>query len=746
VTDVWDKPSELNRAERPTAAEAFLSACQGPFQRDIPPLLDGMFEKLDDALYDLADKAGSDRLYSHYFDALRMFRKHSRNIKTIFLRQLQRSGELTASGLFQTESTSFDNHSIDNFALVEDAELEKSLAVSNLVSKAENRYRRELHELGRYLGPLLGRLEMPAAFNPLGPTAICDAFSAALQPLQDIDLPIKLVVYKLFDKHVMDHLGEIYAQCLRLAVAYGLTPAEPLPGRVISGGASRGAPGSESGTESGTESGGARQAPATSDEVIALRPPRAGTQGPVPPAPGHVPFDRLRSLLNAGREPSPVTSRASPGEAVVIQTSDLMAILSRLQETTWSARPTPLSATELREHLAGALLSDEPGAGSRRRSLGEVDEDTLELVTLLFESIIQAADLPDPIKVLVGRLQIPLVKVALLDKTLFDHRNHPVRRLLNRIADAAVGWTDDEDRSPGSLYGQIEHIVERIVGDFDRDLAIFSDLDAELADYLVQEAARARLLEEKVRTIATERDRIATARLRAQAVIGERLGSVPWVPPIVESLLTEGWREVLYSAYLVGGEQGKKWLKAVDVVDRLLWSVQPKVDPQDRRDLLRGIPDLLRTLRAGLAAIDFDQRLVARWFRELQALHLSALRGTAAAQGAAEARISFGAPRLRPEAAPGTAKAPEPLRRLVPGCWVELVRDDSRRVRLKLAWVSADGQRLQFVDRQGYEGPELTRDNLATLLEYGLADIVRSEDDLPLMDRAVASLTSNLSH
>ena len=724
MTDAWYRSSQPTGEGKPSSLEAYLLACQGPFQREAPPLLDALFEKLDDALYDLADKAGSDRLYSRYFDAMRLFRTQSRNIKAIFLRQLQRTRELTASGLMQADSTSLDSYSMENFALVEDPELEQSIAVSNLVSKAENRYQRELHELGRYLGHLLGRRELPPAFNPLGPLAICDAFSAALQPLQDIDLPIKLVVYKLFDKQVMDHLGGIYDQCLRLAVAHGLTPSAAAPRHTVSGSPSGASPAAE--------------------EALALRPRQAAQAAPqgTPSTEGRVPFDRLRSLLNAWRDPQPLAAGSDLDDAILIPTSDLMAILSQLQDASWRTRPVPFAAQELRARLDGALQIDPLDQGDRRRSLGEIDEDTLELVSLLFDSIIHAADLPDPIKVLVGRLQIPLVKVALLDKTLFDNPDHPARRLLNRIADATVGWAEDEERTPYSLYWRIEQIVERIIGQFDRDLAIFADLDAELAGYLAPEAARARATEEQVCSVATERDRITAARLKAKAVIDERLQSARWAPDVIEALLNEGWREVLYGAYLSGGEQGRKWLKAVNIVDRLLWSVQPKADPQDRRDLLRGIPELLRTLRAGLAAIALDQRLVARWFRELQALHLAALRGAVGPQATAEATTPAGTQGHR---AAGTG-ASDPLRRLVPGCWVELVRDDGRRVRMKLAWVSADGQRLQFVDRQGFEGPDLGRDNLGTLIEYGLASIVRSEGDPPLMDRAVATLTSSLSH
>ncbi len=81
-----------------------------------------------------------------------------------------------------------------------------------------------------------------------------------------------------------------------------------------------------------------------------------------------------------------------------------------------------------------------------------------------------------------------------------------------------------------------------------------------------------------------------------------------------------------------------------------------------------------------------------------------------------------------------------------PGVWVELLRDDAQRVRVKLAWVSSDGQRMQFVDRLGREGPQMARGDLTTLIEYGLATIIHSDDDLPLVERAVANLSRTLSH
>ncbi|MRB37242.1 DUF1631 family protein, partial [Bacillus thuringiensis] len=48
------------------------------------------------------------------------------------------------------------------------------------------------------------------------------------------------------------------------------------------------------------------------------------------------------------------------------------------------------------------------------RHLGQFDAITVDIVAMLFDLIFDDANIADPIKALVGRLQIPLVKVAML--------------------------------------------------------------------------------------------------------------------------------------------------------------------------------------------------------------------------------------------------------------------------------------------------------------------------------------------
>jgi hypothetical protein len=512
----------------------------------------------------------------------------------------------------------------------------------------------------------------------------------------------------------MDHLGALYDQCLALALAQGLTLSQ----------VQRGAD--------------PRPLPLIAPAGTPAYPPTALVpQGMAGGSEAGVSFHQLCALLDQWRE-SETLAGTCGGARVFVETSELMAILSRLQAALGHSYPGLSGPQEVRAQLDSAVAGPLRVPGKPARSLGELDDDTLELVLLLFEAIARGSDLPGQIRAEIGRLQIPFVKVALLDRTFFDR-------------------TDDEPQTSDSLYGRIKGIVDRVIGEFERDLTLFERLDAEFAAYCDGELAKVHIQEANVCAIAADKDSMAGARRKAERAIAERLERTSGVPAVVESLLREGWSEVLLAAYLSGGGGGKEWRTAVELVDRLLWSVQPKVEDDERRALIRGVPELLRSLRVGLTAVGFDQRILARWFKELQPLHMAALRGPVrnAAAGmrlAHPTQVSPTKPEGRGAAATTGGRRPDlpsdsasVLRRLAPGSWVELVRDDARRIRIKLAWVSADGDRFVFVDRHGEEGPELGRRDLATLLEYGLATVVRSPEDPPLVDRALAALAVTLN-
>jgi hypothetical protein len=197
----------------------------------LPPLWDTLFDKLDDAICHLADKSTNDLSCPSYCDARDIIGKHSTRLQSDFLRRVQLgAGHLLFRGM--ESGLCADSHlAYGNLTKAADAELEEILAAENLVSKAEHRFRRELLDMDRRLCAVMGWGEPRVGENPFGPSALCSAFRGALAALPPFELSVKLAVYKLFDRYVMDRLGDFYRSCLNevrsdplLGVDFGSEP------------------------------------------------------------------------------------------------------------------------------------------------------------------------------------------------------------------------------------------------------------------------------------------------------------------------------------------------------------------------------------------------------------------------------------------------------------------------------------------------------------------------------------------
>jgi hypothetical protein len=435
-----------------------------------------------------------------------------------------------------------------------------------------------------------------------------------------------------------------------------------------------------------------------------------------------------------------------PLQAVlVVDTDELMAALSRVQRHTEPMLPETLMPGDLRHALVDELQVGDNGApatdGAAKRRLTRTDEDAMDLVFLLFEQVLAAPDVPDPIKVVISRLQIPYVKVAIIDPGFFEDCNHPARRLLNRIAEASLGWNEDGDHGQDDLFERIVSVVERVVTEFHADPGLFETLDAEFAGQVSAQQRQARLAELRtVRSIGARSERHA-ARRKVMRLIDERLKAQGEIPVVVAAIIYDGWVEVMLDAYTREGENGHAWRHALRVLDRLTWSIQPKRDPTERRELLRRIPELLRDLRTALSGVVSDPRMVGRWLKELQVVHIAVLRGPV---GDVNSRVAN-------SGVTGVLGMPTPaegaifdLNALPVGSWLAIMRDDDQWFRAKLAWRSDDGDEMLFVDRLGRKGFEMTRHDLETLFEQELAEVI-GDGNTPLVDRAMEAVRQSLT-
>lgn len=682
-------------------------------------------DEVDDALFQRAERAASNADQERHFVAMRQLRLQRRDIETRFLAAVEAAFDRLIRGESPQARARTEP---DGLELMDEAVVEENVAVDTVVGKGRSRQAFPLAQLLTRLNHMLGS-EVDEEDNPLDPRQIVGAFALGLQPLE-IEIGPRLVLYKIFEKHLLRHLGEIYDAANRALIDAGVLPRLHGTGhtgdRGEEGAPPMAAPGTAaSSTPASASAGESESVLAVLSRLIAEA--KYGGGGATADA------------VTVGD----VTAGGSRGAPVV-------EALSGLQRE-W--RPPAESAADseaIKAGLARALARLGHAGG-----IGRGADDTIDIVSMLFEVILEDPRLAAAIKAQLARLQIPVLKVAFLDRAFFGSRQHPARQLINEMARAAAGWAEPEDLARDPLYGKMREVVERVLEGFGQDMDVFATVLDDFRRFLEQEQERARVIEDRTRQAAEGKARVADARERAQAEVDRRLAEEP--PEVVRRLLGDAWFQVLFITLAKDGEEAESWRRHLDVMDRLVWSVRPKTESDARRRMLADMPMLLRDLRDGLNGIRFNPSEMTRLFRELEVEHIRCL-SEPAGDGAADSGPAAPAPEADASDAfgPAAANLPEAeqpvgepvddeylsrLQAVDLGTWFEFCDDRGREQRAKLSARLNGGRRLIFVNRAGFKLADRPVAEVAAALQTGRAVVL---DDNALFDRALENVISNL--
>jgi hypothetical protein len=230
-------------------------------------------------------------------------------------------------------------------------------------------------------------------------------------------------------------------------------------------------------------------------------------------------------------------------------------------------------------------------------------------------------------KGLIGRLQIPMLKVAILDKTFFSKKTHAARKLLDALGEVALGLGADFDTS-SPLYSRLEGIVQRLIDGFQTDLDIFDRSREELEQVLAEANQRA---EDEARAMAQrieQKEKLAVARALAQQEIQRRAQSHR-IPSAVLKFLASQWVKLLLVAHAKHGADSEAYKSALTTMDLLIWSVTPMQALEERRNLAARLPGLLKRVNYGMQLIGTDEATRRAFFSKLMRCHTKVIGGAA---------------------------------------------------------------------------------------------------------------------
>ena len=759
-------------------------------RQQLQNLLRELFDKVDDAMFELADKADNNQDQNLYFDSMREVRIRRRAMETTFFRHIDIGfAQLLDANAYKDETLEEKQVSADELSLVKNDELEEMVATDGMINKANELFAEAIQHLTLRIDHLVP-IKVYQKNNPLGADVICRAFVQATSTLS-IDVKAKLVLFKLFDNLVMSQLGKLFDALNRSLIDANILPSLKPAVKVKKNPAQQGnyAPG-----VGGVPSGG------------------GGNSGAVP----HQVYDEqtnqvlqnLRSLLghhNSGGVPQTQTSE--------IATPDLLRLLSQAQHKhdaapSAGAHHAPVS---LRQMLQELLTSET----EKSAAINQVDDDVINLVSMMFEFILDDRNLASPMKALIGRLQIPMVKVAIADKSFFSKGGHPARRLLNEMAMACLGWqeTTAENLHKDNLFNKMQEMVRVILSDFETDMGIFNNLLLDFRAFQEKEKRRAQILEQ--RTIDAEDGKAKSERARAEvdtalrSIIGDKL-----LPQTVTRLLRDAWANVMFISCLKQGTDSEDWLEKNTTAQQLVWSVTSAMDKDNRQKLLKMVPELLQKLRTGLEGISFSPLETTQLFKQLESVHLARLRtetsplvdkpaekvevekAPVAVQPSSEAELEAKARELAEKNAQRRTAQGQPTKKVDPqpvkpavskeivqpspaaavvetetivetesklhaevdhahieaqhlalvanitqGTWFEMQGDNGEKYRCRLAAIIRPAGKYIFVNRSGMKVAEESRETLALALQQKRLSIL---DDGMLFDRALEAVIGNL--
>ena len=737
-----------DRRDLPPRVRHILSGLLGICTNSLAASVGAALDEYEHELPRQAVRARSGEQSRRWLESLREFKRARDQVTPRFLANI----EDALARFDEHADVSVQNgteHTGVELSLVETGDLELSLASQELATKAETRQSLALLDLGHRFGILAGQPAFEAERVALGPAHVLRALRDASSCL-DLPAEHRVLFCHAFDRVALSAIGTFYetlnAFLVEQRILRHLRVHAPLRPKSKGGSAEQPAP----------------SARPREDMVVPLFPPptRMASESSVG-ASAPESFATLRELL-AGRRHAPDarSTAKAPSPSYVPSAEDVQSVLGRLQSKTDSPAAgggnARRSATHLRQELLDQLHQFAPPG--QRLQLDSEDSDTVDLVGMLFDYIEQRAPANGSTQTMLTRLQVPMLRVALRDKSFFTQGSHPARLLLNAIAETGIHWIDDSDgEADPVLLKKMHLVIERLNAEFDGDLSLVERMLGDLSQHVQTLAHKAEVSERRLVDASKGREKLSLARETASNAIAARV-AVAKPGRLMRTMLEQAWTDVLALSVLRHGEDSEAYHKQLAVTDQLMAAGSGKSSPDQpaitalRQEVEKGlgqvgfhhdeIQAVVRHLLApGEVAQDDDQptqtQIAVRLKSKTHLGHAAGEEKPLQAAAVRRASLQLNAAELR---------TLQRLQSIPFGTWFEFATNQQGdRVRRKLSWYSTVTGRCLFVNPRGARAFERTLEQLAREIERGQANIAAPEKE-SLVDRAWNAIVASLKN
>ncbi|MDP2882941.1 MAG: DUF1631 family protein [Azonexus sp.] len=588
--------------------------------------------------------------------------------------------EMASTNRRGTFAEEVDGLTSSRITLVGEEDLELGIRLDNMSARLFESTGGSLWKTHLRFVTLLRRPDLPKSANPIGPKGIAQGLTTMFDAAGAFAIDKKLELLDRIEACLLEGLPALYAEINDFMDHCGVEAAQPT---II----------------------GSQEGPASAES---------------PAAPANTLLALQQRLLAGAAELPPVLTGGGAAASLLNQAT-LERLIERLNELDRrGAFEQKFAPTQTGGGMIAALFTPDGDFASQPKVLKSAqlgipttakESLTIDTLAMIFEAIFANPALPDALKAVISSLQITLLKVAMKDSSLFSDGQHPARLVIDRMGQVILGLpTDVPARHP--VCARLFDIATRLRSEANQNAfaTVLAELDALLAERNASfTAATAPYL-----PLIGQLDRKDEAAQRVRLALEKFIATNP--PAAIRTFLEQSWSRLLQSIWLEEGEQSAAWQEGLAIIDALLWTIQPKADPDERKTLARRLPEILKHLRAGMARIGLSAEAETAFLDECFELQTRALRAMPAAAVPEAPAELFPSSVSTPAGTPVSGKLameqrvlstldfadyrPAPSRALPvkEGDWLEIPLTDGSQVIVRLCHISPNSRRVLLLN------------------------------------------------
>ncbi|HVL46585.1 MAG TPA: DUF1631 domain-containing protein [Acidovorax sp.] len=248
--------------------------------------------------------------------------------------------------------------------------------------------------------------------------------------------------------------------------------------------------------------------------------------------------------------------------------------------------------------LVGAVR--ERSAELKKKAATTGEKAIIEVVALMFQSILAEDRIPPAVRVWFARLQVPVLRVALAEPEFFSNLDHPARKLIDRMGACVLGF-DATSINGSALEVEIRRVVQVIEQYPETGRRVFQlvydEFEKFLAKFLTEKQVTSRLV-----SVAQQVEQRETLAIQYTIELRTMLRDMP-VRDEIRKFLFKTWAEVLALSAVRDGPQHADTVAFKRTAADLVWAASAKPNRSDRAQVIQNLPALLQRLRQGLTLL-----------------------------------------------------------------------------------------------------------------------------------------------